>query len=249
VSYEANYLRGINAPFKNFDVITIDVATTIREVAKLYDVLNGLALSGIADCEFKRNILYMKGDADKASEVLRDAGFLLSEKRTSLTLSPITLDSRNIMKAIFYKALSRYVVKRGFAVLRRTRRGRKRAIPQFIGSYLEKLKCERLADIVQESIVVLRGIQFLLEIFENGEAILWVDLYTPILDLKNGRPLSPREAKRRGLQEKYIRYIPSPRERYELTMKLLNMLCDNGELVIPFADGLNVKFECKFPRF
>jgi len=248
VPYEINYLKALGAPFKNFDVITVDVATTVKDIVKLYDILNGLASSGIADCEFKGGTLYVKGDIDKAMEALKSGGFILSEKRETLTLTPTTLHSRNIIKALFYKALSRYAMKHGFTVFRKIRRGRKRIIPQYTGSQLEKLKDEKLADIIQGKIIVLRGIQVLLDIFESGEAILWVDLYTPIIDLESDRPLSPREAKKQGLQEKYVRYIPFPRERYDLVMKLLNKLCRNGKLVVTFADGFSIEFECKFPR-
>ena len=88
----------------------------------------------------------------------------------------------------------------------------------------------------------------MLDIFESGEAALWVDLYSPIVDLNDMRPLSPVEAKKRGFNlEEYQKRIPSPCVRHTLIVtKLLPRLCDNDALTITFADRSSVSFSCCF---
>ena len=95
---------------------------------------------------------------------------------------------------------------------------------------------------IAEKMMVIRGLYILLDIYGSGEALLWVDVYSPIIDLEKEAPLSPKEAKKLGLREKYTEFIPQSRERRVLMQELLKKLFDE-EYSVTLADGFRIKFE------
>lgn len=95
--------------------------------------------------------------------------------------------------------------------------------------------------------MLYRGLYIMLEVFGDGSAVLWVDLYSLVVKLSEQRPLSPSKARKLGLSDTYTSYIPTPIKRLELTNKLLGTLCEGSELRVVFADGYSVSLTCNFP--
>jgi hypothetical protein len=242
-----NYLNVDGKPFENFIVTTYPVG--IRppnevNMRKLYDILRQLSSEGIADAEFKRDTIFVKGDDEEAINRIRISEVAyVGEERKTLKLE--VSNDLNIMRALFYRALSRYLEKRGFKLLWGRRRKWKKILPLDIT--LEKLLDQELALMIGNDLVLYRGLYVLLEIFDDGGAILWVDLYSPIIKLSEQRPLSSREAKLLGLRDTYTSYIPTPRKRFEILNKLLRIICDESKLIIKFADGYSITLTCTFP--
>jgi hypothetical protein len=243
-----NYLKALGNPFKEFEVITRPAVVNkpVKDNMKLmYALFKQLSLEGVADTDFRCNTLFIKGDDSKVAELLKSSGAVfVGEKRESAKLE-IGKDL-TVIRTLFYRALSRYVVKRGFRMFWRKKRGKwKKLLP--LDMDLDALSRERLVFRVSDDLVVYRGLYVMLEVFDDGSAVLWVDLYSPIVKLSEARPLSPREAKDLGLREKYTSFIPAPVERFEVTKKLLNFLCRDGKLDVQFADGHTISFTCDFP--
>ena len=245
---EINCLPSLGAPFKDFKVHLVSVSR-VHDIRALFDTLHGLALTGIADCYFERNTVFVKGDVNKVTDVLQStmgsAFDILSVDEGCL--SPGDIRSHNIIKAVFYEAFARHARTCGFKVMlwNRRKRGWKRIIPV---DDVERLTKEELLCCKKGDLAIVRGLYVMLDLFESSEAVLWVDLYNPIVDLNNLRPLSPTEAKKLGFSlEEYQKRIPSPYVRHKLIVtRLLPKLCKNDKLTVTFADGSVVSFFCSF---
>jgi len=242
-----NYLNVDGKPFENFIATTYPVGIIPPHegnMRKLYGILTQLSSGGIADAEFKRDMIFVKGNDEEAINRIRTSKIAyVGEERKTLKLE--VSSDLNIMRALFYRALSRYLEKRGFKLLWGRRRKWKKILPLNIA--LEKLLDQELALMIGNDLILYRGLYVMLEIFDDGGAILWVDLYSPIIKLSEQRPLSSREAKLHGLRDTYTSYIPTPRKRYEFLNKLLGFVCDESKLTIKFADGYSITFTCTFP--
>jgi hypothetical protein len=243
-----NYLKAVGRAFREFVVITRPaiVNKPVKDNMKLmYSLFRRLSLEGIADVDFRRNTLFIKGDDSKATELLKNSGAVFVGGERSTTKLETGKDL-NVIRVLFYRALSRYAVRRGFRMFWGRKRGKwRKLLPLDVN--LEVLFKDGLAFEVGNDLVVYRGLYIMLEVFDDGSAILWVDLYSPIVKLSEVRPLSPREAKDLGLREKYTSHIPAPIKRFELTKKLLSFLCEDNRIDVRFADGYTISFTCDFP--
>lgn len=234
---EVNCFKSIGAPFKDFQVGKLLVAGNTKDI---YAAIHALSLGGVADCELRGGELFVRGSIQGVEDSLRSAGIAVLAEPEPGILNPADPRDANIIRAIFYRALTRYAHNRGFTVFKRTRRGRKRLIPRL--DDLENLEGEGLASKLTEKMAVVRGLYFLLDVYGNGEALLWVDVYSPIVDLERGIPLGPKEAKRLGLRERYTEFIPQSSERYDLLQRLLKKLFSD-KLGVTLADGFCIEFE------
>lgn len=241
---EINYLKMLNPElFQQFKVHILDIACSNLQL--LYRLIDQLAVKGIADCEFKANQLYVKGDVDKVAELFESLeGSLVSNYREE-ALNLHNLTESNIIRALFYKAFSRYAIKKNFKVF--FKKGKKRLIP--LGD-LDSLEKEELLHKFGRNFAVIRGLYVMLDFLSNGKAILWVDLYSPIVEIdlekSNLRLMSPYEAKRIGFLEKYTQYIPNSIERLNKLRILLKRLCEESEtLRVKFADNEEAVFTCE----
>jgi len=246
-----NYLMALDHPFKNFTVIVRDAILKNpknENMKKMYELFTELSLRGVADVEFRHNKIFVKGNDEAVAEQLKSNGIaIVGQMREHINLD--VDNNLNIIRTLFYRALSRYAEDKGFKMFwGGRRRGRwKRLIPSLQRFDLDTLIEERLADRIGNNLLLFRGLYVMLEIFIDGRAVLWVDLYSPIIKMPEFRPLSPREAKELSLQEKYTRFIPAPLNRLRLTEKLLKMLCEGENLNVRFLDGISVPFVCNFP--
>jgi len=243
-----NCLSAEGAPFIDFKVVarSATILPPVEDNMKnMYMLLSWFAFKGIADAEFRRNTIFVKGDDYKVAEQLNESKIaFVGEKREVTTLK--LNNDLSVMRVLFYRALSRYAMKKGF----RPPLGKKRSkwmklLP--LGINLEELIKQELAIKMNDDLAVYRGLYVMLEIFNDGEAILWVDLYSPIVKLSEQRPLSPKEAKSLGLRDIYTSFIPAPKKRFELTNKLLKILCSDSKLNVVFADGSSASFTYAFP--
>jgi len=242
-----NCLSAEGKPFANFMVIARPavIAMPVKEnIKRMYEIFTQLSSKGIADADFRRNTVYIKGnDQEVADQLNRSKAAFVSDKRDIIKLE--VSGDLNVIRTLFYRALSRYAEKKGFRSLESKRRGKQRRLLP-LGLNLDFLMEQGLAIRMNEDLIVYRGLYVLLEVFDSGKAVLWVDLYSPIVKLPEQRPLSPREAKLLGLKDAYTSYIPTPIERLELTNKLLKLLCSNHKLNVIFADGDTISFTCTF---
>jgi len=239
-----NYLMALGKPFADFSVTIKDIVIknpVSENMRRMYETFKQLSFEGVADVEFHNNQLFIKGNADEVSKKLKEIAFISEDhKYGKLNVS----NHRNIMRALFYKALSRYVTQRNLVLLWGKRK-RKKILP--LGYNLDELVERNLAVRLDDNLILYRGLYVMLEIFDDGGAILWIDLYSPIFERSKSKPLSPREAKMLGLKDKYVSFIPSPRERMEFTNRLLRMLCEGTNLNVQFPDGFSISFICNFP--
>lgn len=242
-----NYLNAKERPFKEFTVIARS-ATIIQpikdNIKKMYELLMQLSSMKIADVDFKRNTLFIKGNDDKVAELLNEKKIASVSKVQSTVRLEINKDA-NIVRALFYRAFSRYASKKGFQMLLDRKVKWKRLLP--LNMSLEELVKEELAIKIKDEFILYHGLYVMLEIFNDGGALLWVDLYSPIIRLSDRRPLNPREIKQLGFRDVYTSLIPKPIKRLELTNNLLKILCSNSMLEITFADEYSVTFDCNFP--
>jgi len=248
-----NYISALGFPFRNFTVMIRDVILKHpknENMKRMYELFEELSLSGVADAEFKRNRIFVKGDDEVVAKQLESKGIaVVSQAREYVNLDVSRDFDLNIIRTLFYRALSRYAASKGFKMFwGRKRKGKwKKLIPSPQRFDLSWLIEEGLVERVGADLFLFRGLYVMLEVFTDGKAILWVDLYSPIIKTAEFRPLSPREAKELGLQEKYTKFIPTPSNRLKLTEKLLRMLCEGSSLNIQFIDGTSVSFVCEFP--
>jgi hypothetical protein len=241
-----NYLIAEGKPFADFTVIALpaNILNPNKDSMKyMYAILTHLSLLGKADADFKRKKVFIKGDAHEVARWLKEGKIAIIGDRMETVKLEFDRDLE-IMRILFYKAFSRYVEKKGFRVLW-GKSTWKRLLPLNIN--LEELQKQELATIISDDLALYRGLYVKLEIFDDGSAILWVDLYSPIVKLSEQRPLSPKEAKQLGLKDTYTNFIPSPINRLNLTNELLKILCSNSKLKITFADGNTISFSCAFP--
>lgn len=234
-----NYLGAEGTPFADFEVIARPIA--VVDMRQMYDRLARLSRDGVADAEFKGDFIFIKGDDHKVVEMLHEKSAFIGPEGEIMRLN--VNEHLNIMRALFYKAFFRYAEKRGFRPFR-GRKGdkRKKLLPLNISS--ESLTKQELFVMINNDLALYRGLYIMLEIFDDGSAVLWVDLYSPIVKLSEQRPLSPREAKMLGLKDIYTSFIPSPSKRFELTKKLLSILCTDSRLNIEFSDRYSISFSC-----
>jgi len=236
-----NYLNAEGKPFVDFTVVTRPIA--VINMKQMYEILTQLSRIGIADAEFKGGTIFIKGDDSKVVELLHEKSAFVGHERKTMKLN--LNEHLNIMRALFYKALFRYAEKRGFKTFWGRRKGGwKKLLPLNIDS--ENLTKQGLFSIISNDLALYRGLYIMLEIFDEGDAVLWIDLYSPIVKLSEQRPISPKEAKVLGLRDFYTSFIPRPLERFKLVNKLLNILCGSSKLNITFADGCSVSFPCNF---
>lgn len=242
-----NYLSVEGTPFINFTVVSRPaiVAPPVKDNMKsMYAILMQLSSKGIADAYFAHNTIFVKGNDYEAIKWLKESKVaFIGDERKTMRLK-INKDL-NIIRALFYRALLRYVEKKGFKLFESKRSKQKKLLP--LGIDLEELIKQGLATSIGSDLVLYRGLYVMLEIFDNGEAILWVDVYSPIVKLSEQRPLSPKEVKSFSLMDTYTSFILTPIKRLELTNKLLGILCSDSKLNIAFADGYSVSFTCTFP--
>lgn len=245
-----NYLVtvALEKPFRDFTVITrsaLIIPPVKDNMKNMYTLFRQLAIREIADVDFRRNTIFVKGDDEEVARQLEENKIALVGKERNTARLEINRDL-SIMRAIFYQALLGYVSKKGFRMFwGRKRSGWKKLLP--LDFNIEELMRRGLAIEIGDDLILYRGLYVMLEIFEGGDVILWVDLYSPIVKQTEVRPLSPKEAKQLGLKDKHTAYIPTPSKRLELTKKLLGMLCEDSKLSIPFADGFVISFACDFP--
>lgn len=243
-----NYLNVKGRPFVGFEVIarpTIVTKPVKDNMRSMYILFTQLSSMGVADVDFRRNTIFVRGNDEEVAKWLKESGVaFVGVERNNVRLE---LDrDLNIIRALFYRAFSRYANKKGFKMLWGKRKGRWKKLLPF-GIDLEELIDQELAIRIGNELVLYRGLYIMLEVFNDGGAVLWVDLYSPIVKLSEQRPLSPKEAKNLGLRDTHTSYIPTPIKRLELTNKLLGILCEGSELNIMFADGYSISFTCSFP--
>lgn len=243
-----NYLVALEKPFRDFTVITrpaLIISPVKDNMKNMYALIRQLSITGVADVDFRRNTIFVKGDDEEVAKRLKENKIVfVGEERDTARLE-INRDL-NTMRAIFYQALLRYISKKGFRMFWGRKGSKwKKLLP--LDFDIGELMKRKLAIEIGDDLVLYRGLYVMLETFDNGDAILWVDLYSPIVKQSEVRPLSPKEAKQLGLKDKYTAYIPTPIERLELTKKLLGMLCEDSKLNVTFADGFAISFVCDFP--
>jgi len=234
---EVNCFKSKGAPFKDFRVNKLLAAGNIQII---YSVIDEVSQAEVADCEFRGGWLYVRGKVQEIAERVRGMNVAVLAEPEAGFLDPAKPGDVNIIRAIFYRALARHAHSRGFVTYRRVKGGRKRLLPRL--EALEELVDKDLAYKISDKMAVVRGLYVLLDVYGSGEALLWVDVYSPIVNLEKGVPLSPREAKRLGLEEKYTQFIPQPHERHDLQQKLLKMLFGEG-VGVTLADGFRIEFE------
>ena len=242
-----NYLNVKGRPFVGFEVIarpTIVAEPTKDNMRNIYMMFTQLSSIGVADVDFRRNTIFVRGNDEEVAKWLKESGVaFVGVERNNVRLE---LDrDLNIIRALFYRAFSRYASKKGFKMLWGRKGKWKKLLP--FGIDLEELIDQELAIKIGNGLVLYRGLYIMLEVFNDGGAVLWVDLYSPIVKLSEERPLSPKEAKNFGLRDIYTSYIPTPIKRLELTNKLIRILREGSELNIMFADGYSTSFTCSFP--
>jgi len=236
-----NYLSVEGKPFVDFTVVARPIA--VINMKQMYEILTQLSRTGIADAEFKGGTIFIKGDDSKVAEVLDEKSAFVGHERKTMKLN--LNEHLNIMRVLFYKALFRYAERRGFrSFWGRRKGGWKKLLPLNMDS--ENLAKQGLFSKIGNDLAIYRGLYIMLEIFDDGDAALWVDLYSPIVKLSEQRPISPKEAKALGLKDIYTSFIPKPLERFKQVNKLLNILCDGSKLNIVFADGQAISFTCDF---
>jgi len=237
-----NCLESTGAFFKDFQMIT--VSATVNDTRQLYRILDMLSTGGTSDCDYKHGYIYVRGDLETTLEVLKKSGIEVVEPlEPRKTLSPTVLDNVLVMRAIFYKALRRYALKKGFRMYFRKR---KRLLPN---RPLIELERDGLAYRINADLAIVYGLYAKLEILKDGKAILWVDLYSPVIKFKEGvidRRLDVKEIWGSGVMEECRRRIPNPFQREEKIRSLLALLCENGKLSIRLADGYAIDFRCGF---
>jgi len=242
-----NYLVALEKPFRNFTLITrpaLIIPPVKDNMKNMYALFRQLSVTGVADVDFRRNTIFVKGDDEEVARQLKENKIVFVGKERDTVRLEINRDL-NTMRAIFYQALLRYVSKKEFRMFwGRKEGGWKKLLP--LDFDLRELMKRELAIEIEDDLVLYRGLYVMLEIFDSGDAILWVDLYSPIVKQSEVRPLSPKEAKQFGLKNKYTAYIPTPIKRLELTKKLLGMLCEDSKLNVTFADGFAISFVCDF---
>lgn len=243
-----NYLVALEKPFRDFTVVTRPaiINRPVKDnMKKMYALFRQLSIAGVADVDFRRNTIFVKGDDNEVARQLEENEIAIVGKERNTMRLKINRDL-NTIRVIFYQALSRYASKKGFRMFWGKKRGKwKKLLP--LDFDLKELMKQELAIEIGDDLVLYRGLYVMLEIFNNGDAILWIDLYSPIVKLPEVRPLNPKEAKQLGLKDKFTSYIPTPIKRLELTKKLLRILCEDSKLDIPFADGFTASFACDFP--
>jgi len=243
-----NYLVALEKPFRDFIVVTRPaiINPPVKDnMKKMYTLFRQLSIAGVADVDFRRNTIFVKGDDNEvARQLVENKIAVVGKERNTMRLE--TNRDLNTMRVIFYQALSRYASKKGFRMLWGRKKSKwKKLLP--LDFDIRELMKEELAIEIGDDLILYRGLYVMLEIFDSGDAILWIDLYSPIVKISEARPLSPKEAKRLGLKDKYTSYIPTPIKRLMLTKRLLRMLCEDSKLDISFADGSAASFVCDFP--
>ena len=237
-----NCLESTGAFFKDFQIIAVGVA--VNDIRQLYKVLDMLSTGGTSDCDYKHGYIYVRGDLEATLDVLKKFGIKVAEPlEPRRTLSPTLLDNMLVMEAIFYKALRRYALGKGFRMFFRRR---KRLLPS---RPLNELERDGLAYRINADLAIVYGLYTKLEILKDGKAILWVDLYSPVMKFKEDaieRPLDIKEIRGSGVMEECRRRIPNPFQREGKIRLLLASLCENGKLPIRLADGYTVDFRCGF---
>jgi len=240
-----NCLESVNAPFKDFQVITI--GATVNDIRQLYTVLNALSIHGVSDCEYKYGYVHVRGNIEATFEALRKSGItVVKPPEPMMILSPTKANDMIIMMAIFYKALERSAFRKGFRC--DFRKKWKRLLPN---RPLPELIQKDLAYQISTDLAVVHGLYTMLEILADGRALLWVDLYNPITKFKENvieKRLSFKEIQQLDIsdREHVMKRLPNPFQRKEKIQLLLSLLCEGGKLSIEFADGHTVDFKCNF---
>jgi len=208
-----------NNPFKSFKVHQFLIQNPIT-TTEVYDIIRQLSGSDVSDSSYRNKILYTKGDHQKTQDLLERIGYII-EDLGSTGINPFDFDE-NILREIFYLVLDRLALNNGFYPIRKIKRdGKKRIIPNIFENFdrYEELGLVHIIDKNGE-ICIARGLWFFLDFYKNND-VLWIDVYSPLVSLKDKRLISPREAKKKGLREKYISYIPTSSERRQLLEKLI----------------------------
>lgn len=191
-----NYLVALENPFRDFIVVTRPaiINPPVKDnIKRMYALFRQLSVVGVADVNFQRNTLFIKGNDEEVARQLEENKIAIVGKERNTIRLEINRDL-NALRAIFYQALLRYASKKGFRTFWGRKGGKwKKLLP--LDFDLKELMNQELAIEIEEDLVLYRGLYVMLEIFDSSDAVLWVDLYSPIVKLSEVRPLSPKEAK------------------------------------------------------
>ena len=239
-----NAFVSVKPYFRDFSVFRVPLAGDSRS---LFQLVKYLFDRDIAYAYPYGGDLYFKGDLHKTLSTIREfinknpgvvLGFMAE---TELKPQKLTPNDAVILKPIVYSAFEKLLESRGFRVLQRT----KKAIPQINKENSEKGLVIPLPG--SENIAVLRGLRYMFEVRPSGYGILWLDVYSPPIDLQSMRRLSPRDIKRLNLMDKYHGMaVLKPDNRLNELFKIINILVDKTAgikvLTLKFPDGDLIQF-------
>jgi len=215
------------------DLKVAKVAVAVRDMKRLSQYERMLSLSGVANCVFYGDYLYVKGDVDKAIDILTRGGAIMSKTllRDESLLSQV---EPKVTRMLIYSALENNVFqeRNWIAPLRKT----KRAIPK------ADVASDNLMVELKDEIIVLFGLKYMIEFRSTGQPLLWLDMYAPVWSRSEARRLSRKELTEE-LKALYVKkaMLP-PHKRHEKIKSILDELFEGDVIKVTFCDGETLNF-------
>lgn len=227
-----NAFQSSSAALSNFKVWRLPTATA--NLKGLYATFKQLSQDKIADCDFRGDSVYFKGDPESVMESLsRLPSTHLSSGLSETTLSPLT--DNNVIKALLYLVFERILRSKGWRVLSK----RKRAFPP------PDEKREELYLKLDDENIVLFGLKYMFEIRPNNNALLWLDIYAPLWSITSKRRLIKSEINEE-LRKAYVnKALLRPKERFQKLLDILDILFAEKTITLEFCDETSILFSKK----
>jgi hypothetical protein len=223
-------LNVFEIPPRTFGLWRIPVAA---EPVTIFSKIRELSRSFIADSTFHSGYLYFKGNSDKVMSELIKNDIKVGTPLENISLDPLSQFDEKILKSLLYSVFERELSVRGWhAPLGR----RKRALPAL------SLKNEVFHQELSKDMYVLFGLKYMYDFSPRKNVRLWIDLYSPIWSISEGRPLTKKEIKSK-VNEQYVRRaLLSPKQRHDKTLELVNTLFNDNHIELRFCDGEKISF-------
>jgi hypothetical protein len=223
-------LNVFEASPRSFKVWRIPIAA---EPKAIFQMIKELSERQIADSTFLDGYFYFKGDQKNVINELQKVTVAVGTPLENVSLDLRYLSDKKVLKALLYSAFERELNERGWhAPLGK----RKRSVPK-LSSQNEAI-CQEL----NNELYVLYGLKYMFEVDFKKNIRLWLDIYSPVWSLSESRPLTKRQLDSR-IKELYLRKaLLSPKQRYNKTLELINMLFKDGYIELRFCDGEKISF-------